>query len=113
MEGLLDTGATTTMLSPRLAERIGVEARSNGASVRGIGGPAFTVKDGSATVCLPGRCGCRKVKALVHGSDRAMGDLECIVGMDYLAEAEAKIEAATGKLRCACAGTKHQGRRVR
>jgi predicted aspartyl protease len=109
VEGLVDTGASMTMMSRELAERIGIDARHNGVKAHGIDGPAFDVKDGEATVCLPGRCACRKVKAMVHSNT---GGFDLIVGMDYLGDAKAKIDAAAGKLRCGCAGTKRPRRRA-
>lgn len=98
--GKIDTGATHTSINQSTADAAGVQYTGRTLKAKGVSKRPVTVREAEATICLPGSCGCRKMKVLV-ADDGILND-PVLVGDDFLAAAKAVIDVARRKIRCRC-----------
>jgi hypothetical protein len=98
----VDTGAFGTILSEDVAASAGVEYTGATVKAKGVSKRGVTLREGEATICLPGKCGCRKQK--VYVADNGVLNDPVLLGMDYLDEAKAMIDTQRRTVSCRCRG---------
>jgi predicted aspartyl protease len=98
----VDTGATMTAINQTTADGAGVQYTGRTVRAKGVSKKPVTLREAEATICLPGNCGCRKMKVVV-ADDGILND-PVLLGTDYLGPAKAMIDAGRQKIRCRCRG---------
>lgn len=98
----VDTGAFGTVISENVAREANVQLTGQTVRAKGVSKKDVVLREGEATVCLPGKCGCRKQKVYVAGP--GVLNEPVLLGMDYLNEAKAIINAEKKKITCRCRG---------
>lgn len=102
VSAVVDTGATGTVISERLAKAIGVRIDASGTATTMGGSVSHGI--GMAAMCVEG-CACGEGPVAVAPNVARMGGggIQVLIGMDYLRAAGAMIDAAKLKLSCGTA----------
>jgi len=100
----VDTGAFGTIIPRSMADAAGLEPTGRYGSALGVGNKRVRLHEAEATICLPGKCRCRKQKVYIADDNALHGEM--LIGMDYLSAMSAAVSAKTGKVSCGRAGRK-------
>ena len=99
---VVDTGAFGTIVSEKVAAEAGLNETGKSITATPVGKRSVRLREAEATVCIRGRCGCRKQKVYIAEDGSLSGDV--LLGMDYLEAAKAQVDTDRKRIRCKCRG---------
>jgi len=95
----VDTGATTTFVTERLARMVGIESNGSGGKVHTANGTTRSW-GGRAKLCMKDKgCGCLIGNVGVLPA-KGFGTTQMLIGQDYLEASKALIDCKSRTIRC-------------